>query len=123
MEALYQLSYSPGARARYQFTGTDRTPGAEAADAELHPDAHLPRSARDRARRAGGLLDVGGNIVENAQFGDTDTNTFCMRTVFDSDVDDEAAVAAAVTERLGDASATIRVPPRPPAAVMIMVSR
>ena len=28
-----------------------------------------------------GLLDVDGNIVENAQFTDPDTNTFCMRTV------------------------------------------
>jgi formyltetrahydrofolate deformylase len=53
-----------------------------------------------------GLLDVGGNIVENHQFGDTDTATFCMRTVVDADPDGAEQVRAAVAARLGDGAAS-----------------
>jgi formyltetrahydrofolate deformylase len=75
-----------------------------------------------------GLLEVGGNIVENAQFGDAETNQFCMRTLFDAELDgsaDSAAkVAEAVLAHLGDPSVELRVRPattRP--RVLIMVSR
>jgi formyltetrahydrofolate deformylase len=72
-----------------------------------------------------GLLDVAGNIVENAQFTDPDTNTFCMRTVVATPAD-SPAVRAAVATRLADVvgATTLRVRPateRP--KVLIMVSR
>ncbi len=42
---------------------------------------------------SGALLRVGGNIVENAQFVERDSATFCMRTVVDADTDDSGIVA------------------------------
>jgi formyltetrahydrofolate deformylase len=71
-----------------------------------------------------GLLDVGGNIVENQQFTDPDTSTFCMRMVVATDTDDPSQVHWAVTEQLGDPMAAVNV--RPAAArpkVLIMVSK
>ena len=71
-----------------------------------------------------GLLDVGGNIVENQQFSDPDTNTFCMRMVVATDTDDPSAVHWAVTEQLADPMAAVNVRPveaRP--KVLIMVSK
>ena len=74
-----------------------------------------------------GILDIDGNIVENAQFTDPDTNTFCMRTVVETATTDDAGVRAAVADRLADVvggSLSLRVRPaahRP--RVMIMVSR
>jgi formyltetrahydrofolate deformylase len=74
-----------------------------------------------------GLLDVDGNIVENAQFTDPDTNTFCMRTVVSTPGDDSAVVHDAVCARLAkvmEDGATLRVRPaaqRP--SVLIMVSK
>jgi formyltetrahydrofolate deformylase len=72
----------------------------------------------------GALLDVGANIVENAQFGEPDTGTFCMRTVFESSEADAAAIAALVSTKLGVAEAVIRVrraQERP--RILIMVSK
>ena len=71
-----------------------------------------------------GVLDVGGNIVENAQFTDPDTSTFCMRMVVATDTSSSDALRAAVAARLGDGSAELRVRPadrRP--KVMILVSK
>jgi formyltetrahydrofolate deformylase len=71
-----------------------------------------------------GLLEVGGNIVENAQFGDPDTSTFCMRTVFTSEVDDVARVRATLAQALGDDAVTLHVrleAHRP--RILIMVSK
>ncbi len=73
---------------------------------------------------ASGLLDVGANILENAQFGEPDTNTFCMRTVFATDEADPAVVQRAIEARLVDDAATIRVrtvSSRP--RVLVMVSK
>lgn len=56
-----------------------------------------------------GLLEVGGNIVENAQFGDVDTATFCMRTVFGADTDDPAVITSAIRRHLADPGASLRV--------------
>ena len=74
-----------------------------------------------------GLLDIAGNIVENAQFTDPDTNTFCMRTVVETPAADSPAVHAAVTARLegaagGAASLTVRPQAQRP-KVLIMVSK
>jgi formyltetrahydrofolate deformylase len=52
---------------------------------------------------AEGLLHVGANILENAQFSDVPTGMFCMRTRFDSPIDDATEIAAA----LGDPAAAL----------------
>lgn len=72
------------------------------------------------------LLDVGGNIVENSQFTETETNTFCMRLDVETPAASADEVREVVTQRLDDLVATpaLRVRPielRP--RVMIMVSR
>ena len=41
---------------------------------------------------ASGVVEAEGNIVDNQQFSDPDTGTFCMRTEFDSPLDDVEAV-------------------------------
>ena len=76
-----------------------------------------------------GLLDLGGNIVENTQFTDPDTNTFCMRTVVATDTPESSAVAEAVAGRLtsvldetADVTLRVRLQSRRP-RVMIMVSK
>lgn len=69
----------------------------------------------------GALLMVEGNIVESAQFGDPDTRTFSLRTVFDSPLPVEA-VTAALEEVASELSAQVRVRPtdrRPRALVMV----
>lgn len=75
-----------------------------------------------------GLLEVEGNITENAQFGDPGSQLFCMRTVVETPTDDPAVVDAAVRTRLSDAGHTIgvrlhvrRADHRP--RVLIMVSK
>jgi formyltetrahydrofolate deformylase len=74
-----------------------------------------------------GLLDVGANIGENAQFTDPDTSTFCMRTVVATPDATNEAVRAAVDARLdalGTSAVALRVRPeteRP--KVLIMVSK
>jgi formyltetrahydrofolate deformylase len=70
-----------------------------------------------------GLLDVGANIVENAQFSEPDSGLFCLRTVIDTAESDPDRVRAAVLARL-DTPVTLRVRresdlPR----VLIMVSQ
>jgi formyltetrahydrofolate deformylase len=74
-----------------------------------------------------GLLDVGGNIVENAQFGDAETNRFCMRTLFDAELEAGPAaagkIADAVVGHLGDSPASLTVRPAESRhRVLIMVS-
>ena len=71
----------------------------------------------------GALLEVGGNITESAQFGDADTQTFVLRTVFESDRD-ESAVGSALEDVEARVDGRIRVRPadRVP-RVLIMVSR
>ena len=75
-----------------------------------------------------GLLDVDGNITENAQFGDPGSRLFCMRTVVETPTDDPAVVDTAVRDRLTAAGHTTgvrlhvrRTEHRP--RVLIMVSK
>ncbi len=49
-----------------------------------------------------GLLELDGNIVENAQFGDPVSGIFCMRTVFDSPETDEARIGRVLEAQLED---------------------
>jgi formyltetrahydrofolate deformylase len=70
------------------------------------------------------LLDHGANIVENAQFSEPDTGTFCMRMECDADVASSAVLQATIEAHLGDPAATVHVRPtghRP--RVLLMVSR
>jgi len=59
---------------------------------------------------AQGLVDLGANIVENAQYSDEPTNRFCMRTRFDCDLDDAADVESRLAARAQalDARMTVR---------------
>ena len=52
-------------------------------------------------RVTGAMLAVGGNIIENAQFTDPDSNTFVMRTRFVSDTDDVGHVRDAISALTG----------------------
>jgi len=75
-----------------------------------------------------GLLDVDGNITENAQFGDPGSRLFCLRTVVETPTDDSATVADAVRQRLLDAGHASPVKLRVRQAserprVLIMVSK
>ncbi|MFT3874244.1 MAG: formyltetrahydrofolate deformylase [Nocardioides sp.] len=49
---------------------------------------------------AEGVVSVGGNIVENAQFSDPVTGIFCMRTHFEADRDDTDGVRAALAAQV-----------------------
>ena len=75
-----------------------------------------------------GLLDVDGNITENAQFGDPGSHLFCLRTVVETGTDNPRHVEAAVRARLEAAGHHTpvrlhvrRVDHRP--RVLIMVSK
>jgi len=57
----------------------------------------------------GALLDVGGNITENAQFSEPESGTFCMRTEFTSTEADAEFVRRLVMERLGETRAILTV--------------
>ena len=73
---------------------------------------------------SGALLDVGGNIVENAQFEDVDSGIFCLRAVFEADVGIADAARARLDQRLVGFGAQIVLRSaafRP--RVMIMVSK
>lgn len=75
---------------------------------------------------AAGLLDIGGNIVENAQFTDTETDTFCMRLEVDAPTAQPDDVRTAVQARLngivGHSDLTVRRAERRP-RVLILVSK
>jgi formyltetrahydrofolate deformylase len=73
-----------------------------------------------------GLLDVEGNIVENAQFTDPDTNTFCMRTVVETTATGSSGVRGAVASRLEGVVGAMALKVRPTSQrpkVLIMVSK
>lgn len=69
-----------------------------------------------------GLLELGANIIESAQFGDEATATFCMRTRFDAPLDEPDEVTAALRTRAGDlqAAMTVRRPDRPMRALVLV---
>lgn len=48
---------------------------------------------------ATGIADLGGNIVENSQFGDPASEQFCMRTRFSCDLDDAAVLQEKLAPR------------------------
>ena len=73
---------------------------------------------------AEGLLGLDGNILENAQFRDEATTTFCMRTRFSTPVADPDEIAAALAPRAEALGADLHIRPegrRLP--VLVMVSK
>ena len=73
---------------------------------------------------SGALLELQGNIVDSAQFGDPDTGLFCLRMVVDAEADSSAHIQSTLDQRLAEFAATIvvrRVDDRP--RIMLMVSK
>jgi formyltetrahydrofolate deformylase len=58
---------------------------------------------------AEGLLALGANIVENAQFSDVPTTRFCMRTRFEAAVEDSGEILEALRGRAEALGADLRV--------------
>jgi len=72
----------------------------------------------------GALLEIQANIVESAQFGDVESSTFALRTVFETEHDDQAIVEAPLAAVSGRVSGLLKlravdVKPK----VLVMVSR
>ena len=70
------------------------------------------------------VYGVHGNIVDNKQFSEPDSGTFCMRTVFDAEPDDVDVVRERLVEGLAafDPVVTLRHQSRP-RRMLVMVSR
>ncbi|WP_028658531.1 formyltetrahydrofolate deformylase [Nocardioides insulae] len=73
---------------------------------------------------AEGVVRAEGNIVDNQQFSDPDTGTFCMRTEVDSPVADPQVVRDTVLEQLAayDPILTLR-PEQQRQRMLVLVSR
>jgi formyltetrahydrofolate deformylase len=72
----------------------------------------------------GALLEIEANILESAQFGDVESSTFALRTVFETEAEDQAAVEAplaAVASRLSGLLKVRAVDVKP--RVLVMVSK
>lgn len=70
------------------------------------------------------VVELGGNILENDQFSDPTTNQFCMRTRFETNVDDIDHVRTALTKELAQFNPTLKVRPEEVRRrALIMVSK
>ena len=72
----------------------------------------------------GALLEIEANILESAQFGDVESSTFALRTVFETEHDDPAIVEmplVAVADRLAGVLKLRAVDLKP--RVLVMVSK
>ncbi len=58
---------------------------------------------------ATGLLELDANIIANKQFTDLEANMFVMRTVFEADLEDPAAITSHLEGRVREFDATLRV--------------
>jgi formyltetrahydrofolate deformylase len=73
---------------------------------------------------AEGLLELDGNILENAQFGDEATATFCMRTRFETPVVRAGEIEAALGARAAALGADLQVRPEDQRVrTLVMVSK
>jgi formyltetrahydrofolate deformylase len=73
---------------------------------------------------ANGVVEAEGNIVDNQQFSDPDTGTFCMRTEFDSPLGDVEAVRSFLLDALAPFEPVLTL--RPEALrrrMLVMVSK
>jgi formyltetrahydrofolate deformylase len=88
----------------------------------------LTLACEDRPRivraLADGIAEIGGNILDSAQFSDPATGTFCVRTQFETGEAEAAQVRAAIEQRVGrfDPLLTLR-PAGQRCRVLVMVSR
>ena len=57
------------------------------------------------------IVELGGNILENDQFSDPVTNEFCMRTRFETEIDDVERVENSLASALSRFAPTLRVRP------------
>jgi formyltetrahydrofolate deformylase len=71
-----------------------------------------------------GLLGLDANILENAQFSDEATATFCMRTRFETPIAQSAEIAEALAPRAAALRAELHVRPEDERLrVLVMVSK
>jgi formyltetrahydrofolate deformylase len=71
-----------------------------------------------------GLLALDANILENAQFSDEATTTFCMRTRFETPIEDSEAITEALAGRAAALDAELHVrPEQERLRVLVMVSK
>ena len=71
-----------------------------------------------------GVFELGANIIDSAQHGDSASNMFCMRTRIEAPIDLAADVASALSARAGELGANLQVrreDDRP--RILIMVSK
>ncbi len=70
------------------------------------------------------IVELGGNILENDQFTDPVTNQFCMRTRFETAIDDVDQVQQTLTRELGRFTPDLRIRPEEVRRrALIMVSK
>ncbi len=70
------------------------------------------------------IVELGGNILENDQFTDPVTNQFCMRTRFETAIDDVDEVQQTLARELGRFTPTLRIRPEEVRRrALIMVSK
>jgi formyltetrahydrofolate deformylase len=70
------------------------------------------------------IVELGGNILENDQFTDPVTNQFCMRTRFETAIEDVDQVRQTLTRELGRFKPTLRIRPEEVRRrALIMVSK
>lgn len=73
---------------------------------------------------AEGLLELDANILENAQFGDESTATFCMRTRFETPVERSEQIEEALASRAAALRADLHVrPENRRSRTMVLVSK
>ena len=73
---------------------------------------------------SGGILAVGGNVLEQEQFSDLDTGLFFARTRFTSELEETVAVQARITQALAGFEATVALRPEAQRTrLLIMVSQ
>ncbi|WGL52844.1 formyltetrahydrofolate deformylase [Nocardioides sp. BP30] len=73
---------------------------------------------------AEGVVNASGNIVDNQQFSDPDSGTFCMRTEFDSPLESVAEIEAHLLATLAPFEPTLTVRPESlHRRMLVMVSR
>jgi formyltetrahydrofolate deformylase len=71
-----------------------------------------------------GLLELDANILENAQFGDEATATFCMRTRFETPVEQASSIEEALAPRAAALRADLHVRPEERRSrTLVMVSK
>jgi formyltetrahydrofolate deformylase len=71
-----------------------------------------------------GLLALDANILENAQFSDEATSTFCMRTRFETPIESAEAISEALAPRAAALAADVHVrPEQERLRVLVMVSK